>query len=141
MEQTERNVTVVKRLYEEVLCAKNLAVVDEVFAPKVLFGPGRSLRSREEVKRLFTGSPADPVTRFEVMDAIASDDRVAARLKVTWTEPVAGPDGVTAPRALEMHTMASFRLRDGLIEECLEIVDRRMLGLQRQPAPAEIERW
>jgi steroid delta-isomerase-like uncharacterized protein len=78
---TETNKTLVQRHYKEVLTGKNLAVIDDLYAPGIDLGSGVSME-REQFKvvagMMFTAFPDIEVS---VQDQIAEGDKVVTR----WT--------------------------------------------------------
>ena len=78
---TQQNKALVRRFFDEVWNQRKLDVVDEVFAPKVLFN-GRAV-GRESIKQIVTSRlSAFPDIEVTVEDQVAEGDKVSTRR--TW---------------------------------------------------------
>lgn len=85
---TERAKAIVRRLYDEVLTGGRLETADELLAPGFTShdGPGAHLSGPEVIKvtrRTLAGAFSD--LRFEILDLLAENDRVAARWRMRGT--------------------------------------------------------
>jgi len=68
---------------------------------------------------------------FDVMETIAQDDRVVARISCTWTNRRTG-------KAFSVEKLDYFRLRDGKIVEFLECFDTAAMEEARREKPVDI---
>lgn len=122
-----------RRFIDEVINGHNLEVLDEIMTadytnhvapPELPRGPAG--------EKLFAGGflAAFPNTKLTVEDAIATGDRVAARVRFagTNTGPFMGMPATGRPFAVPM--IIYFGLRDGKISDNWTQVD--MLGLMQQ---------
>ena len=116
MTTEERNKAGFRRVYEEGLNGRNLAVADELIDPEFLdreAHPGEN-RGPESLRQLITMlRTAFPDLHFEIEDLIAEGDTVAGRLIMNGTHegPLMGmPPTGRVVRQAHMHFV---RFRDG----------------------------
>ena len=127
---TESNKALVRRHYEEVLTGKNLAVIDELYAPVIALGSGASIE-REQFKAVAgMMHAAFPDVVVTVQDQIAEGDKVVTRWTAQATHqgdfmgvPATGRRGVA--KAIHIHQIV-----DGRIAVLWEEFD--MFGLMQQ---------
>jgi predicted ester cyclase len=145
MDQSQYNAAVVRRLYEEALNGRNIALVDGLVAPHVKIvaqSSGQGSGNRDMLKQAFMAQwRGAPDHRWFVLDLIARADRVAVRLKSIFTGAAAVPNAPPAPRAVEGHEICFFRLANGLIEELWTLTDESLVAQQVGPTPVPIPRW
>lgn len=90
----EEQKMIVRRFFEEARNQKNLDVVDDIFAPTVIFN-GQSV-TREALKQALAGRRvAFPDIRVTVDDQVAEGDKVSTRR--TWRATHRGPYRGVAP--------------------------------------------
>ena len=121
----EANKRIVRRYYDEVFARRNLAVLDEIFAPDFV-GHSASLGSytltdmRRDIGREHTDMPDDETI---VDGQVAEGDRVVTRWRYRWRHetPLFGERPTN--EWLEMHGIQIDRLSGGKIAERWEIKD------------------
>jgi len=127
---TAMNKTLVRRHYEEVLTGKNVAVIDELYAPTIDLGGGASIE-RERFKAVAgMMHAAFPDVVVTVQDQIAEGDKVVTRWTAQATHrgdfmgiPATGKQVVA--KAIHIHQIV-----DGRIAALWEEFD--MFGLMQQ---------
>ncbi len=121
----EANKRIVRRYYDEVLSQRNLAALDEIFAPAFVghsasFGDFTLADMRAGIAREHQDMPSDETI---IEDQVAEGDRVVTRWRYRWRHdtPLFGeqPTG----EWLEMHGIQIDRLAHGKIAERWEIKD------------------
>ncbi|MFL7795002.1 MAG: ester cyclase [Anaerolineae bacterium] len=127
---TESNKALVRRHYEEVLTGKNLAVIDELYAPVIALGSGASIE-REQFKAVAgMMHAAFPDVVVTVQDQIAEGDKVVTR----WTAQATHQGdfmGVPATgRRVVAKAIHIHQIVDGRIAVLWEEFD--MFGLMQQ---------
>ena len=127
---TITNKALCKRHYEEVLTAKRLDVVNEIYADPVAYGDGYSM-PRDQFKMIAQASTvAFPDLRVTVHEQIAEGDYVVTRWSATATHlgdfMGHGPTGKTVHiKAIHIHQIAA-----GRIAHLWEEID--LLGLTKE---------
>lgn len=122
MSETESNKAVVRRVYEHGYNAGDESVFAELFGPgfehhsKVLHDmPPGGEGERQSMLR-FRASMPD--VRFEILQLVAEDDHVAARLHITGTPSGDFAAAVSATDdRFDVHALALFRLEGGQLAE------------------------
>ena len=126
----EASKALVRRHYEEVLTGKNVAVIDELYAPVINLGGGASME-REQFKAV-TGMmhAAFPDIVVTVQDQIAEGDKVVTR----WTAQATHQGVFMGVPATGKRVMAKaihiHQIVDGRIAALWEEFD--MFGLMQQ---------
>lgn len=134
MSSEERNKAIVLQMYAELFNQEKLALAEELFAADYIdqeAPPGLPNRGPESMRQLvMMFHNAFPDVSFQVEEAIAEDETVAAR--VTWTGTHRGSFMGIAPtgRAVRQKQMHFIRFRDGQMVEHLAVRDD--LGLRQQ---------
>lgn len=129
----DEQVAIVRRIFEQVVNARDFAVADVVFAPdyvahSALLGTVVGPESFKQGFRAFT----DPCPDFRgtLEDVFAAGDKVTARLTYRGTDTGGmfgrPPSGTT----FTIGAIYILRLADGLVRELWQEAD--LLGLQRQ---------
>jgi predicted ester cyclase len=124
---------IARRFFEEVWNQQKLEVVDEIFAPTLLFN-GAAV-SREAIKQLVTARrTAFPDIRVTVDDQVAEDDKVSTRR--TWQATHQGPyRGIAATGKRVRWTQISIvRFAEGRVVEDWAVADELSI-LQQLQAP------
>ena len=122
-----RNKEVVRALYDRGFTGGDEQAFRELYAPdfvhhsKVLHDvpPG----GEGERLSMLAFRRAMPDARFEILDLLAEDDRVVARLRVTGTPVEDFGHNVRRGEAFDTSAAALFRLEDGLLAEEWYFVD------------------
>ena len=118
----EENKAVARRFFEEVWNNQNLDVVDEVFAPTVIFN-GQPM-PRDAIKLLVTARRAVfPDIQVTVEDQVAEGDKVSTRR--TWRATHQGTyRGITATgKPVKWTQISIVRLAEGRIVEDWPVAD------------------
>jgi steroid delta-isomerase-like uncharacterized protein len=127
---TEANKVLVRRHYEEVLTGKDVAVIDELYAPTIELGDGASM-AREQFKAVAGMMlAAFPDIEATVQDQIAEGDRVVTRWAAQATHR---GDFMGIPATSKRVTVKAIhihRIVDGRIAALWEEFD--MFGLMQQ---------
>ena len=147
---TEQNKALVRRAYLDGINGRNLAVIDEVFAPDyVVYYPGvEPIAGRDKAReaiRAFIDAFPDIV--FHIDDQIAEGDKVATRWSASGTfsgefRGFPKPGATIAPSGRAVHFSACdvYLIKDGKIQvewnslEAMELY--RQLGLVSAPGDA-----
>lgn len=139
----EENKVIVRRFFEELLSAGNLAVADELLAPTyVNYFPGlpEPVRGPEAFKHLVaTYRAAFPDMHVVVDDLIAEGDTVAVRFTVRGTHQGEFQGLAPTGKSVTMPGQVFYHFVDGKIAEDRPVLDQ--LGLMQQlgviPAPGQ----
>lgn len=117
----EENKAVVRRLFDDVFGAGDVAVVEEIFTPEVLGHdatrrePVRGVENVSQVALLFR--TAFPDARFPVEDLIAEQDRVVARWRLEGTHRGAFMGIEPTGRRVDVTGTVIYRLVNNRIAE------------------------
>ena len=121
----EANKRIVRRYYDEVLGQRNLAALDELFAPDFVghsasYGDFTLADMRAGIAREHQDIPSDETI---IEDQVAASDRVVTRWRYRWRHetPLFGERPTN--EWLEMHGIQIDRLSGGKIAERWEIKD------------------
>lgn len=131
----EEHKMIVRRFFEEAWNRQNLDVVDEVFAPTVIFN-GQSI-TREALKQALAGRRvAFPDIQVTVDDQVAEGEKVSTRR--TWRATHKGPyRGVGATGKVVTWTQISVvRFSQGRIVEDWTVADELSILQQLGVLPA-----
>jgi steroid delta-isomerase-like uncharacterized protein len=126
---TEEHKMIVRRFFEEAWNQQNLNVVDEIFAPTVIFN-GQSV-TREALKQALAGRRvAFPDIQVTVDDQVAEGEKVSTRR--TWRATHKGPYRGVAPtgKAVKWTQISVVRFSQGKIVEDWAVADE--LGILQQ---------
>jgi steroid delta-isomerase-like uncharacterized protein len=129
----ESNKAVVRRVLEDVWHAKNISLVDELFAPDfVNHDPDTpDATNREGYKAWATGlQSAVPDLRLTIDTLIAEGDQVAKRWTAAGTNTGALPGLGATGRKVTFTGITIYRIVDGKVAECWWNKDT--LGLMQQ---------
>ncbi len=127
---TSVNKEVCRRHYQEVLTAKRLDVIDEIYADQVAYGDGQAM-PREQFKMIAKASTtAFPDLKVTVHLQVAEEDPVVTRWTATGTHlgdfmghaPTGKPVRISA---IHIHQVANHRI-------CRLWEEIDLLGLSRQ---------
>jgi predicted ester cyclase len=112
---------IVQRLYDEGYNRGDESVYGELYSPSFVHHsktlhdmPPGGEGERQSMLR-FRASMPD--ARFEIVQLIAEDDMVAARLHITGTPDHDFGNVLAADGRFDRHALALFRLEDGLLAE------------------------
>ncbi len=134
MDQAQYNAAAVRRFYEQAMNQRNPAVLDSVLAQvHVALGPVPVAVHRDQVKRSIAATTPD--WQYEVLDLVADQEKVAARLRLSFLHQTPINQNPPTGRRIQVHLMSIFRLASGLIEEIWEVRDNMSLTIQTQPQP------
>lgn len=117
---------VVRRYYDEVFGRRNVAALDELFAPDFV-GHSASVGSydlavmRRDIAREYETMPDDEVV---VEDQVAEGDRVVTRFSYRWKHDLSVFGEEPSGRWVTMEGVQIDRLEDGRIVERWEIKDQ-----------------
>ena len=131
----EEHKAIVRRFFEEAWNRQNLDVVDDIFAPTVIFN-GQAI-SREALKQALAGRRlAFPDIQVTVDDQVAEGDKVSTRR--TWQATHQGPyRGVAATGKRVKWTQISIvRFAQGRIVEDSAVADELSILQQLGALPA-----
>jgi steroid delta-isomerase-like uncharacterized protein len=131
----EEHKMIVRRFFEEAWNRQNLDVVDEIFAPAVIFN-GQSI-TREALKQALAGRRvAFPDIQVTVDDQVAEGEKVSTRR--TWRATHKGPyRGVGATGKVVTWTQISVvRFSQGRIVEDWTVADELSILQQLGVLPA-----
>jgi steroid delta-isomerase-like uncharacterized protein len=126
---TEEHKMIVRRFFEEAWNQQNLHVVDEIFAPTVIFN-GQAV-TREALKQALAGRRvAFPDIQVTVDDQVAEGEKVSTRR--TWRATHKGPYRGVAPtgKAVKWTQISVVRFSQGKIVEDWAVADE--LGILQQ---------
>lgn len=130
----------VRRLYEEMVNAHNVDMVDELVLENVIENeefPGLQPH-REGVKQFFSMMfEAFPDLKFDVKDLMGEGDRVAARAIMTGTHQGTFLDIPATGKRVEVKLIDIFRLEDGKVAEHWGQTDMLSMMQQLGAIPAE----
>ena len=118
----EEQKMIVRRFFEEAWNQENLAVVDDIFAPTVIFN-GQSV-TREALKQALAGRRvAFPDIQVTVDDQVAEGDKVSTRR--TWRATHRGPYRGVAPTGKQVTwtQISIVRFSQGRIVEDWAVAD------------------
>jgi predicted ester cyclase len=130
---SEENKAVVRRFYEEWVHLGNLAVVDEIIAPKCPLCVGSTLMGtgpgafKQFRARMYSGFPD---LRFTIEDLVAQGDKVADRVSVRGMHQREFMEILPTGKRVEFSAINLAQIRKGKIVESRGMPD--MLGLMRQ---------
>ncbi|WP_214414083.1 ester cyclase [Sphaerisporangium fuscum] len=121
------NKDVVKRFYDEVLNAGDLAVADEIVAPGFAPRGGRVTgpEALKETARYLRS--AVPDLRFDIEDMITEGDRVATRWTLHGTHEGDFFGFPATGRPLEVRACVIFRLEGDKVAEIWPVIDSSSL--------------
>jgi len=116
----EENISIVRRLFEEIYNAGNLDVIDEIYSPAFISHPNsvnhNGIQGKTGARQLgIMLRAAIPDIHFEILEQIAADDKVVTRWKITGTMrgeifgfPPTGKFGFTT--GISIHQISERRL-------------------------------
>ena len=114
----EEHKAIVRRFFEEAWNRQNLDVVDDIFAPTVIFN--RQAISREALKQALAGRRlAFPDIQVTVDDQVAEGEKVSTRR--TWQATHQGPYRGVAPtgKHVKWTQISIVRFSEGrIVEDC-----------------------
>lgn len=135
---SEQNKALVRRLYDEVLNAGRLDLIDELVTPDFVDHeefPGSS-PGREGAKEFFAMlRTAFPDLRFTVEDMLAEGDRVAVRLTLQGTHQGPFLDMGPTGRPLKVQGIDILRLAGGQLAEHWGVTDQMSMMQQLGAIP------
>jgi steroid delta-isomerase-like uncharacterized protein len=125
------NKAICRRHYEEVLSAKQLSVVDEIYAPQIGYGTEGQSLAREQLRQLAAASTtAFPDLAVTVQAQIAEGDLVTTRWSATGTHLGDFMGHPATGKVVTIHAIHIHRIKDGRICHLWEEID--LLGLTKQ---------
>ena len=131
----EEHKMIVRRFFEEAWNRQNLDVVDDIFAPTVIFN-GQSI-SREALKQaLASRRLAFPDIQVTVDDQVAEGEKVSTRR--TWQATHQGPYRGVAPtgKHVKWTQISIVRFSEGRIVEDCAVADELSILQQLGALPA-----
>jgi steroid delta-isomerase-like uncharacterized protein len=131
----EEHKTIVRRFFEEAWNQQNLNVVDEIFAPTVIFN-GQSI-TRDALKQALAGRRAAfPDIQVTVDDQVAEGEKVSTRR--TWQATHRGPYRGVAPtgKQVKWTQISIVRFSQGRIVEDWAVADEFSILQQLGALPA-----
>ncbi|WP_319500347.1 ester cyclase [uncultured Draconibacterium sp.] len=127
-----RNRELIERVYDELWNKRNSAVLDECLSPNVVYRtPGTTCKGIEEYKQMYEMyASAFEKSHFEILDMIASNDKVVSRVLFTCvhTGDLAGIPA--SGKEVKMQAISICRIEHGKIVEEFEVFDE--LGMMQQ---------
>jgi steroid delta-isomerase-like uncharacterized protein len=141
---SETNKAIYSRAWQELMNTRNLAIVDELFAPNyVRHDPHFPLRGREALKRFVTtlhNGFSD--IRFTIDDLIAEGNKVVKRFTLTCTHTGTFRETPPSGKRLTLTGLTLGRIAHGHILEEWEGTDwlgwQQQLGIIPEPAAHEL---
>lgn len=123
------NEEITRRLVEDVLNGADLSAIDEIIHPDYVYrGPGEELRGRAGFRALVDGyRTAFPDMRIAIDELLAVDDGTVLLFTLTGTHRGELLGNAATHRPVEVHGIVISRIRDGLVLEEWEILDRLTL--------------
>lgn len=134
MANSQQNVTLVRRLYDDVFTKGNLSALDELLASNVrLMDPAlpkikEGLQSFKNAESVY--NKAFPGKRVKIDDIFATDDRVVVRWTAEGTHKGSLQGIEPTNRSFKITGISIYRLANGKITEINQQFDR--LGLLEQ---------
>ena len=131
----EEHKVIVRRFFEEAWNQQNLNVVDEIFAPTVLFNG--QVVTRETLKQTLAGRRiAFPDIQVTVEDQVAEGEKVSTRR--TWHATHRGPYRGVAPtgKQVKWTQISIVRFSEGRIVEDWTVADELSILQQLGALPA-----
>jgi steroid delta-isomerase-like uncharacterized protein len=132
--EQEANKAIVRRLYEEVFNAKNMDVIDEIFATDFISYPGvgnPDIYGPEGVKQFIAGFLAGlPDIQSTIENLIAEGDKVFARVTIKGTHQGELMGIPPTEKQVTMTAILIFRIADGKMVEEWRVAD--FLGMMQQ---------
>jgi predicted ester cyclase len=112
---------VVRRIYEDGYNRADESVFAELYHPAFVHH-SKSLHDTAaggegERESMLRFRAAMPDVHFEILELLADDDKVVARLRITGTPAQAFADVFRAGDAFDRHAIALFRMQDGQVAE------------------------
>ena len=131
-EQERRNKKLIEHYWDELWNKRNLAILDEILMPDIVFKSARStnegIDAYKNLCRMYAA--AFEKTEVEIQDLIASDNKVVSRVMFSCVH-TGELDGIPASgKELKLPAFTIFRLEHGKIAEEWEIFDE--LGMLQQ---------
>ena len=124
---TAENKAIIRRVYDEGYNAGDESIYAELYHPtfthhsKTLHDVGQGPDAERRSMLRFRESMPD--ARFEIVQLLADDDMVAARLHITGAPRHDFGNVLAADGRFDRHALALFRLEDGLLMEEWFFVD------------------
>ena len=138
--EEEKNLALLRHLYEEGINQGNIDLFDELVAMDVIDHeemPGLE-PNREGVKQFFTMfRGAFPDLHFHVEELLATGDRVVARLQIHGTHEGEFMGIASTGKKIQVNAIDIFRVADGKIAEHWGITDSMTMMQQLGAIPTE----
>jgi predicted ester cyclase len=118
---TAENKAIIRRVYDEGYNAGDESIYAELYHPtfthhsKTLHDVGQGPEAERRSMLRFRESMPD--ARFEIVQLVAEDDMVAARLRITGTPRADFGNVLATDGIFDRHALALFRLADGQLME------------------------
>ncbi len=128
----EQNKAIVLRFFEEAFNQGNLAVIDELIAPRLVYhAPDGDISGLDGTKQLVAGvRTAFPDFQVRPQDVVTEGDKVVIRFTDSGTHQAEGMGIPPTGKQVTWTGIDIFRITDGKIVEGWGIVDS--LGLMQQ---------
>lgn len=120
------NENTMRRLVEEVINNKCLAVIDEIIHPDYVYRtPGQELHGREALNELFTTYyAAFPDLHVKIDDLVCTDNKAALLFTLTGTHENELMGIPATGKQVNINGMACSRIENGQIIEEWELLDQ-----------------
>jgi predicted ester cyclase len=137
--ETNHNLALVRRFYEEVINQQNVAAIDAILAPAFARnGHGHGPRGEAALARACFA--AFPDVRATIEELVVDGDRIAAR--TSWRATHRGTwHGIPATgRVVAWEVMAFLRVGDGRLQSAWVVEDDLALARQLRPTESSADR-
>jgi steroid delta-isomerase-like uncharacterized protein len=121
-----------RRLVEEVINNKYLAVIDDIIHPDYVYrAPGQELHGRQALRELFTAyHTAFPDLQVNIDDLICADNKAAVLFTLTGTHENELMGIPATGKQVNINGMICSRIENGQIIEEWELLDQLSLFQQ-----------
>ena len=126
VKQKSANEKTIRRLVDEVINNKCLAVIDDIIHPDYVYRtPGQELRGRQELRELFTDYHAAlPDLHVNIDDLVYTDNKAVVLFTLTGTHENELMGIPATGKQVNINGMTSSRFDDGQIIEEWELLDQ-----------------
>ena len=129
----EKNKTIARRIYDEVMSKGNLKVLDEIFAPNFIdhsLTSGKEAGIKEVKKAFLEFREAFPDGRAEINDMLADGDKVITRF--IWHGTHKGNFTIAAPTVIKasINVIDILLIKNGKVAERWGVEDNLSLWQQ-----------
>ena len=129
---SQSNEKTMRRLVEEVINNKSLAVIDEIIHPEYVYRtPGQELHGRQALRELFTSyHAAFPDLHVKIDDLVCADNKAVLLFKLTGTHQDELMGIPATGKQVNINGMICSHIENGQIIEEWELLDQLTLFQQ-----------